>query len=214
MGSKHPALACFNDPQQGDLRRVEFQKLLPLKSVEPNARVLLQAGDWLVAAEIPVGKGRCLYFGTTADRDWTELPRTPMYVPLTRQLLAYLTDQLTERSLVTSGLVTQAHPKAGITPLEGDEARWFVTNIDARELALERVTADELHRLVGGSTGKHGDADAASGLTLPPTHCVPRKSGRKWHGCCWPFWPQKQFWQDEFMPESAAAETSLIGWGR
>lgn len=193
---KHPTFACFNDPQQGDLRRIEFQRLLPLKSVEPETRALLSSGDRVIAAEISIGKGRCLYFGSTADREWTELPRTPMYVPLMRQLMAYLTDQLSERSLVTSVLVSKMNPKSGITleeldhersskapfvngaaaprkppvagPVEENEGRWIVTNVDPRESALERITDEQLHELAGGAPmDKSKDKSSESGLTLP-----------------------------------------------
>ena len=165
---KHSALACFKDPQQGDLRRVEFQELLPLKSLEPESRMLLNSGDLIVAAERQIGKGKCLYFGSSADRDWTELPRTPMYVPLMRQILAYLTDQLSERSAVTSQLVSKPQEKTGIVPAEDGEGRWLVTNIDPRESALERVTPEELQTLAGAaSTKSPGEMSSAAGLALP-----------------------------------------------
>ncbi|MEJ7592915.1 MAG: hypothetical protein WKF77_15310 [Planctomycetaceae bacterium] len=166
--SKHPALSCFSDPQQGDLRRVEFQTLLPLKGLEADSRELLGSGDRIVAAERQVGKGRCLYFGSSADRDWTELPRTPMYVPLMRQILAYLTDQLAERSAVTSQLVSKPQEKAGIVPAEDAEGRWLVTNMDPRESALERITPEALQTLAGAAPTKPPDKkSAAAGLTLP-----------------------------------------------
>jgi hypothetical protein len=175
--AKHPALACFADPQQGDLRRVEFTKLLPLESPKTDCHVLLQSGDFIVAAEQTVGRGRCLYFGSTADRDWTDLPRTPMYVPLVRQLLAYLTDQLAERSAVTSRLVTKAHDPIGITPVAGDDGRWLVTNLDPRESALDRVTPEEFRQLAGGKVEKLDEAaqEAALGITLPKDRLRPEE---------------------------------------
>jgi hypothetical protein len=139
---KHAALACFADPQQGDLRRVEFSKVLPLESPTPEARVLFSSGGRAVAAELAVGRGRTIYFGTTADREWTDLPRTRMYVPLVRQLLAYLTDQLADRAAVTSRLVARPGERAGLS-MDGE--RCIVTNLDPRESALARATSDELY---------------------------------------------------------------------
>jgi hypothetical protein len=165
---KHPALACFNDPQQGDLRRVVFQRVLPLKSLEPDSAELLGSGDLIIAAERQMGKGRCLYFGSTADRDWTELPRSPMYVPLMRQLLAYLTDQLAERSAITNLPVGRLQQTAGITPLDGDGEHWLVTNIDPRESRMERVTSEELMKLAGTvPTETPDETSSVAGLTLP-----------------------------------------------
>ncbi|MFN0054595.1 MAG: BatA domain-containing protein [Planctomycetales bacterium] len=165
--AEHPALACFADPQQGDLRRVEFRRLLPLESLVEGARPLVQTGDHVVAAELVAGTGRCLYFGTTADRDWTELPRTRLYVPLIRQLLAHLTDQLGERRGVTSRLVTRPGDKIGIEQVEGV---WVVTNLDPRESIPDRVTAEELHASLGVAppVAEDEERQAALAMTLPP----------------------------------------------
>lgn len=175
--TKHSALACFADPQQGDLRRVEFTKLLPLESPVDECRVLLQTGEHIAAAERAVGRGRCLYFGSTADRDWTDLPRTPMYVPLVRQLLAYLTDQLAERSAVTNTRITKPHDKIGIAPVAGEEGRWRVTNLDPRESALDRITVEDFQKLAGGKVEPNDDEtqQAALGLTLPSDRLRPEE---------------------------------------
>ncbi len=175
--AKHPALACFADPQQGDLRRVEFSKLLPLESLAAECHVLLQTGEHIAAAERTIERGRCLYFGSTVDRDWTDLPRTPMYVPLVRQLLAYLTDQLAERSAVTSRLVAKTHDPIGIAPIAGDEGRWLVTNLDPRESALDRITPEDFQKLAGGTVEKLDEAaqEAALGITLPTDRLRPEE---------------------------------------
>jgi hypothetical protein len=169
----HPALACFADPQQGDLRRLQFTKILPLESTVAGARVLLQAGEKIIAAQSIVGRGTCLYFGSTADRDWTDLPRTRMYVPLMRQLLAYLTDQLVERAVVTNRLLSKPGEKIGIEEAEMGEAGegwWVVTNLDPRESALDRVTPDELQETlsVTPTTTEDEARQAALALAIPP----------------------------------------------
>lgn len=171
--AKHPALACFADPQQGDLRRLQFARVLPLESTVAGARVLLQSGEKIIAAQASVGRGTCLYFGSTADRDWTDLPRTRMYVPLMRQLLAYLTDQLVERALVTNRMLTKPDEKIGIEEVEpGEEAEktWVVTNLDPRESALDRVTAEELRDALGVTLTTTDDEarQAALALAIPP----------------------------------------------
>lgn len=168
---KHAALACFADPQQGDMRRIEFRKLLPLTKVDDAAKVLWQAGGHIAAAELAVGKGRVIYIGSTADRDWSELPRTRMYVPLVRQLLAYLTDQLAERALVVNRVITKPEDKLGIATDEtpGNEGRYLVTNLDPRESALDRLTPEQLFASLGieESPEKNAAEQAALALTLP-----------------------------------------------
>ncbi|MSR57490.1 MAG: hypothetical protein EXS05_07440 [Planctomycetaceae bacterium] len=159
----HPALACFSDPQHGDLRRVVFAKILPLEKPAPDTRVLLKSGDFVVAADRPVGRGRSLYVGSTADRDWTDLPRTRMYVPLVRQLLAYLTDQLSDRAAVTQRLVEKPDDKIGI---ESIDDRLVVTNLDPRESVLDRVTPDDLSKTFGATKPKSDTAAEAAALGI------------------------------------------------
>jgi hypothetical protein len=165
---KHPALACFADPQQGDMGRVEYHKLLPLTKTAGDANVLWHTSGHIAAAERSVGRGRVVYVGSTADRDWTDLPRMRMYVPLVRQLLAYLTDQLAERALVTNRLVTKADDKLGIAPdsTKGNQGRWLVTNLDPRESALDRVTQEELIEALGISTVTSDDPAKQASLSL------------------------------------------------
>lgn len=168
--TKHPALACFVDPQQGDMRRVEFQQVLPLTKLAAGSELLWQAGDQIVAAERIIGPGRVIYVGTTADRDWTDLPRTRMYVPLVRQLAAHLTAQLAERSLAVHKLATGQDDQLGIAPdsKAGSEGRWIVTNLDPRESALERITAEEFAETLGiAAAVPDSSAAAALALSLP-----------------------------------------------
>jgi hypothetical protein len=165
---KHPALACFADPQQGDMRRVEFRKLLPLTKTADQAQILWQADGQIAAAEIAVEKGRVVYLANTADRDWSELPRTRMYVPLVRQLLAYLTDQLDQRSLVVNRLATKPDDKLGIAAdaSPGVEGRHIVTNLDPKESALDRVTDEQLFAALGIEADPQKLAAQQAALTL------------------------------------------------
>lgn len=164
--AKHAALVCFDDPQHGDLRRIELKTVLPLASLTPLGKPLLSAGKHVIAAETPVGAGRVIYFGCSTDRDWSDLPRTRMYVPLMRQLLAYLTNQLGEARAVQARTVAKAGETAGLSESDG---LWVATNLDPRESIPDRLTSDELSRRLGsGETGVDRTAAlAALQLTLP-----------------------------------------------
>ncbi|MBI3865053.1 MAG: BatA domain-containing protein, partial [Planctomycetia bacterium] len=182
--AKHPALACFADPQQGDLRTLHFNRVLPLEPTAGTATILLQAGDRIIAAERHVGKGKCIYFGSTADRDWNDLPRTRMYVPLMRQILAYLTDQLAERPAVTNRLITKAGDKTGIAASEDGDGTLIVTNLDPRESALERVGPEELQEALGVAAKSAEDEarQAALALAIPPDAL---RSDELWTAVVW-----------------------------
>ncbi|MBS0261067.1 MAG: BatA domain-containing protein [Planctomycetes bacterium] len=175
--SQHPALTCFTDPQHGDLRRVSFSRILPVQNLAEGSTVLLQSGETMIAAERPVGRGRCIYLGTTADRDWTDLPRTRLYVPLMRQFLAYLTDQLGNRAAVVNQIISRTHPQAGIEPASEIAGSCVVTNLDPRESALQRVTEEELQLALGGDTETAAaeEREAALRLFLPADSLRPEE---------------------------------------
>jgi hypothetical protein len=172
---KHDALACFDDPQHGDLRRIEFNTFLPLSSLTPFAKPLLSAGSHIVAAETPVGPGRVIYLGCSADRDWSDLPRTRIYVPLMRQLLAYLTNQLGEQRAVRTRTISKRGESAGVTEADG---QWVVTNVEPRESIPDRLTTDELSKRLGAGENSFDRtaALAALKLTLPADALRPEEA--------------------------------------
>lgn len=163
---EHPALACFHDPQQGDLRRIVLDQALPVVRLAAGARPILLSQGRVVAAERRFGAGACMYIGATADRDWTDLPRTRLYVPLMRQLMAYLTDQLGNRGLIVNRSIRTATEHAGLVSADGN---WIVTNLDPKESAPERIDAEELQRAFGSQSAPSEDREleAAWAKILP-----------------------------------------------
>lgn len=162
----HPALRLFADPQRGDLRRLEFARLLPIEPT-PAATTLLSAGERAIAVELAVEKGRTIYFASTADRDWSDWPRSRLYVPLVRQLLAYSTGALGERSTVERRIAERPEEAPGV--VETSE-KAIVTNVDSREAQLERMTVEELAEAAGSvvrDTEARAAAEQAAILAAP-----------------------------------------------
>lgn len=170
----HPALACFGDPQQGDLRQIRLDQALPLQKLAEGARPILSSQRLVLAAERRVGSGACLYIGTTADREWTDLPRTRLYVPLVRQLMAYLTDQLGDRRSIVNRFITNATQHAGVASADG---KWIVTNLEPRESALNRIDVEELLKAfdVQSSQGENREVEAAWAKILPTSRLRPEE---------------------------------------
>jgi hypothetical protein len=139
----HPIFRPLSDPQQGDLRRVAFQRITRLRP-RPAARVLAsaQTGDPLIV-EGRLGKGKVLVVASAADRDWGDWPQSRLYVPLVHQLVGYLTDRLPETAPVQSIPADRDHPP-GITH---DGAKVIVRNLDAAESEIERFTPDQFRQL-------------------------------------------------------------------
>ncbi|MFO0906301.1 MAG: VWA domain-containing protein [Pirellulales bacterium] len=163
---KHAAFKPLADPQRGDLRRLEFQRSLPIERPAEGTRALLSSGPTVLAAETQVGRGRYVYFGSSADRDWSDWPKTRLYVPLVRQLLAYLTDQLAERSLVEVREVERQGDALGIA--EGESGMLTVRNLDPRESSLDRMEPDQWRESLGLAPWAPGELAQSAGLNITP----------------------------------------------
>jgi hypothetical protein len=97
MNEKHPALAGFGEGKLGSLTSVRFLKRY---EVDPgNADVLMQdsSGNALLM-EIPFGQGRVMLFVSSIDRDWTNFPLQPTYLPWLYRIISYLGQPGTERA--------------------------------------------------------------------------------------------------------------------
>jgi hypothetical protein len=99
----HPALAPFEDPRNGTLlgsTAITFKAFWRLEEPQnPDSTVLMRAGTQdaksplaraPLLCEKAFGKGRVMLFSSTCDRDWTNFPIRPVYLPWTHQLVAYL----------------------------------------------------------------------------------------------------------------------------
>jgi hypothetical protein len=74
------------------LQRSYFYRYISLETPDtmPGTQVLLTLQDGRpLLAEKTLGRGRVLFFTATADRDWTDLPTRPTYVPLMHTLVGY-----------------------------------------------------------------------------------------------------------------------------
>lgn len=89
--STHEALAAFVG-EEALLQRGKFYRHIITEepNTVPGVRVLLTLQDsspLLVDKEL--GRGRVLFFASSADRDWTDLPTRTAYVPLVHSLVGY-----------------------------------------------------------------------------------------------------------------------------
>jgi hypothetical protein len=91
----HPALAAFSQADFGNLAGVTFKALW---RIEPGESTVLmrtggddpQAAGLPLLLEKPFGKGRVLAFSAGCDRDWTNFPVRPVFLPWVYRTLAYL----------------------------------------------------------------------------------------------------------------------------
>lgn len=103
VDTDHPALAGFDDPRLAALSGVEFQGLW---NIEPaTGRVLMRADSGPpLLVEKEFGRGRVMLFASTCDRDWTNFPVRPAYLPWVYRLVAYLAQEpLTQQPTYSTG---------------------------------------------------------------------------------------------------------------
>ncbi|MGE0609976.1 MAG: BatA domain-containing protein [Pirellulales bacterium] len=91
----HAALSAFGENDLGNLAGVTFKALW---RVEPgDARVIMRTGGQEsglpLLLEKDFGKGRVLLFASTCDRDWTNLPVRPVFLPWIYRLVSYMAQQ-------------------------------------------------------------------------------------------------------------------------
>jgi hypothetical protein len=100
----HPAMVAFEDPAFADLAGIEFGALWSV-APSPEAMVLMEAGTgYPLLCEKAFGTGRVLLFASTCDRDWTDFPVRPAYLPWIHRLVAYLAQEPLARSgFITTG---------------------------------------------------------------------------------------------------------------
>ncbi len=87
---EHPVLQPFSDPQYGDLQRLAFRGFTELKPGE-GTKVLARFHHGSPAlAERSYGRGKVLWFASSCDRQWSDWPRSRLFVPVVHQLVGYL----------------------------------------------------------------------------------------------------------------------------
>ncbi len=176
----HPALSIFSDVQQGDLRRLHVERLLPLGTLFSEQETLLAIADEPLIAERKVGSGRIVVVGTTADLDWNDWARGRLYVPLIRRLAAWLTGQLEPRQLVVMQKIAGAQQTPGIA--SADEGAVVVSNVDSRESEISRVTAEQFRESLGLPAAAHSETQRRA-EALAPAEVV--RSDELWPWVVW-----------------------------
>jgi hypothetical protein len=122
----------------------------------------MRAGELPLMVENRLGSGKLLFVATAADRGWSDWPQDRLYVPMIRQMLAWLTGQSRPREpsgavgkvqlgsagppVVRTELIAAAGQRAGIETRDGVT---LVRNIDPQESLLHRVTEAEFRQAFG-----------------------------------------------------------------
>jgi hypothetical protein len=137
----HPLLAPLHDPNFADLTQSRFSVFVCFAgTLGKNDTVLAQIDDDVPAlVEHPLGAGRVLLFNTTANDDWSDLPRTKSFVPLVDGLLSYLSSGASGRNFTVGDSVTLPLPDSA------DGRDWTVLAPDGSKLSPRLLKQSTLH---------------------------------------------------------------------
>ena len=149
--SSHPALSYFSETTKGNLRSLPWVDGYPIELADDDfawkAIANLESGRPILVAS---RSQRILVCPHPLNRDWTDLPREPIFVPFVKNLIAYLVD-------------ASEPPQAAKTLVSGiDEARepgWYLFD---EERPPEVVAADPTESDV--TVAEVPEAAAALGL--------------------------------------------------
>lgn len=87
----HPVLSIFKGVSEADLARLAIRRCWKTGPVKEKAAVLSKTSSgapWII--EHSLGDGRIMFFSTGASPADTDLPRTPLFVPLLHRMIRYL----------------------------------------------------------------------------------------------------------------------------
>jgi hypothetical protein len=140
----HPLLAPLFDPTFGDFARLRAKTFYRFGEAPPGdqSQVLAWFDDSAPAIiEHGFGAGRVLIFNTTANDEWSDLPRRNSFVPLLDQVLHRLTRGGLTRSFQAGEAVALALPALGanatasVTTPGGRKITPVLQQLDAQTIA-------------------------------------------------------------------------------
>jgi len=146
---------------------------------EAQGKILLtfsDGGPALIARE--VGRGAVMFFATTADRDWTDIPLSPAFPALLERMVAVLAGGQSARTL-HARLVSREHPFAGIFAAGRSDAansEAYCVNADPEEGDLTRIVSEL------SLASSRGSQAAPAATVAPDTQAHPMATHPLWSG--------------------------------
>ncbi len=159
----HEVISAFREPEFASLGSVGFKALW---GVEPSAEaiVLMRASTGSpLLLEKPFGKGRVMAFASTCDRDWTNFPVRPAFLPWIHRLVGDLAQEPLGRSgFFTTGQSVPIPVAAseGLTPMaikkpNGTLGRAVAANDPAQPLVFPDTAEAGVYTLLDPNDKDH-----------------------------------------------------------
>ena len=159
VDSEHPIFApIWSESEGGGLRTARFSRVYRLSPIaRRDRRVILWYDDGSPAlVESRRGEGRTLLYTSTLDRDWTDLPIRPGFLPLVQQMIRYLgraPSQAPRRSVEVGGIESVPVPR-GVRQVRlaapGSERQWSRADLAEKQSIDISVDLPGFYHLSGG----------------------------------------------------------------
>jgi hypothetical protein len=159
----HPILVPLRDPQFGDLASSEFRRFAVFDG-KPGAgdQLLARFADGTPAlVDRTLGAGHVLFWNTTADDLWTDLPRRSTYTPLVDQMVAYLSAGGVRRQFVVGQPINlplvgvPAGKEVRVVGPDGGELPARIQSVGCQTiLHLDRVNRPGLYKVESADSAK------------------------------------------------------------
>ncbi len=147
---EHAALAGLDRGASGDLWGANIQAMWTLDAGDNRVLMASDAGSPLLC-EKPYGRGRVLVCALPCDRDWSDFPLRPVWVPWLYRLLAYLAqDPMAARGFYVTGAQVE------IAASSTQEGRPWVVRLPDGRLRPAVVAGEGRPRKAFGETDQVG----------------------------------------------------------
>jgi hypothetical protein len=143
----HPLLGSFPAKGEGlaSARFFQFMLLEPVPDAPGRTVVLRYENGAPALVEADVGRGRVLLLTTTVDREWTDLPIRPGFLPLVQEAARFLAGAPAGDSI--SAIAVGQHRELGVGPEDrrievitpGGQSRWLAPEARPPEAHARRT---------------------------------------------------------------------------
>jgi hypothetical protein len=159
----HPVLRPFASAETGNLRRIVFRDAFEIRPDEGSAVLAWLSGGQPAIVAGSRGQGRVVLVSNPCSRAWTDWPTERIFLPLVREIAAYVTG-LRERD---AGVVARTACLATAEPpgILAGEPLTFVSP-DPLESRVERCPEADFRAALG--IGPAPEDDGSDDSALPP----------------------------------------------
>jgi hypothetical protein len=179
----HSIFSPFNDPQNGDLRRLGFRGITEVRPLNDKNVVATYNDGKPFVLERRVGDngGSVLLVTTACDSQWSNWTQSELYLPIVHQMLGHLTGlniggPVQEELIDSKNQTTLTSSSPGVFE---QYRSWQVVNVSPRESETERCSVDDFVNRFELNTGEEDRPVVVSRASLGSP--LDLKQNEIWH---------------------------------